>query len=98
MRPENKQILDSLEHFHTTFIRNQTIQGLTVQNKADLLKVMREEFWPGYTYDEWCGECVGRFITIIYRKYNEWKEVHVEPVKDVPKVKMKATFPKNKMN
>lgn len=98
MKPENKQILDALEHFHTTFIRNQTIQGLTVQNKADLLRVMREEFWPGYTYDEWCGDCVGRFLITVYRKYNEWKAANIEPVKDVPKIKMKATFPKNKMN
>lgn len=97
MKLENKQILDALEHFYTTFERIQTIHGLTHQNKADLLRVMREEFWPGYTYDQWCPHCAGKFLQDVYRKYNEWKKANVEPVNDVPKIKVRATFPKNKM-
>jgi len=97
MNPANKQILDSLEHFHITFDRNQTIHGLTHQNKADLLRVMREEFRPGYTYDEWCPHCAGKFLKDVYGEYSKWKSIHVEPVQDIPKIKIKATFPKNKM-
>jgi hypothetical protein len=76
----------------------QTISGLSVSAKTDLLRVMREEFWPGYTYDEWCHHCVGRFLQDVYRKYDEWKKANIEPVTDMPKLKMKATFPKNKMS
>jgi hypothetical protein len=97
MKLENKQILDALEHFYTKFERQQTIHGLTFQNKVDLLRVMNEEFWPGYTYDMWCPHCDAKFLQDVYRKYNEWKKAHIEEVTDMPKVKIKATFPKSKM-
>jgi len=97
MNPSNKQILDSLEHFHTTFVKVQTIQGLTHQNKADLLRVMQQEFRPGYTYDMWCPHCAGKFLQDVYREYNKWKAANVEPVQDAKKITVKATFPKNKM-
>ncbi len=96
MNPANKQILDSLEHFHVMFVRQQTISGLTANNKTDLLRVMREEFWPGYYYDEWCPHCAGKFLTDVYRKYNEWKAANVEPVQG-EKFTIKATFPQNKL-
>jgi hypothetical protein len=41
---------------------------------------------------------VGRFLQDVYRKYDEWKKANIEPVTDMPKLKMKATFPKNKMS
>ncbi len=98
MNPANKATLDALEHFHTTFQKDKTISGLTQQNKTDLLRVMREEFWPGYTYDEWCPHCAVKFLQDVYRKYNEWKADNIEPVAEVAKIKIRATFPKNKMN
>ena len=97
MNPHNKFILDAHEHFYTTFIRAQTISGMSTTVKADLLRVMREEFWQGYSYDEYCPHCVGKFLEDVYRKYNEWKAANVEPV-DEPKITIHATFPKNKMN
>ena len=97
MNLQNKAILDQHEHFYTTFERSQTITGLTANVKDELLRVMREEFWPGYTYDQWCHHCVGKFLTDVYNKYNEWKAKNVESVEDKTKVKIKATFPKNKL-
>jgi hypothetical protein len=98
MKSDNKQILDALEHFFITFERVQTISGLTFQNKADLLRVMREEFMPGYDFDMWCPHCAGEFIRDVYRHYNAWKAVNIEAVTDMPKIKIRATFPKNKSN
>lgn len=96
MSPANKHILDAHEHFYTTFAKAQTINGMSHNVKRELLNVMREEFWPGYTYDEWCPHCVGKFLSDVYRKYEEWKRANIEPVKDQPPITVKATFPQNK--
>jgi len=97
---QNKAVLDAHEHFYTTFMRSQTITGLSATVKNDLLRVMREEFWPGYSYDEWCPHCVGAFLQQVYAKYDDWKKANIEPVQPEQQqtIKIRATFPKNKMN
>lgn len=99
MKPENKQVLDQHEHFYNTFVKLQTISGLSTTAKRDLLRVMREEFWPGYSYDEYCGPCVAKFLKDVYIRYEQWKAANVTtiPEEEVKKIKIRATFPKSKM-
>lgn len=100
MNHQNKALLDAHEHFYLIYVRNQTISGMSQQVKNDLLRVMREEFVPGYTYDEWCPHCVGKFLEQVYQHYERWKASHIETFKDDEgrqMVRIKATFPKHKM-
>ena len=98
MKPENKHILDAHRHFWETFKRQQTMTGVTQTVKNELLKVMHEEFQPGYTYDAWCGHCVVNFIKAVYQRYERWEKENVTPVQDAEKIVIRATFPKAKKN
>lgn len=105
MKPENKAILDANRCHYETAIKAEFVKGFNSREKDDLLRVMREEFIPGYTTDMWCSPCIFDFIKLIYQLYDKWlaeqpkEEIKIEEPKPiepiVPIENVKATFPKH---
>jgi hypothetical protein len=87
MKTENKETLDRHYHHWKTLRDAQYLRGLNVHERADMLRILREEFWPGYTYDEWCSSCVTQMVTHLYQRYDKW-------LSEQPVV-VAATFPVN---
>jgi hypothetical protein len=74
MKPENKAILDKNRSHHLTATKAGFVKGFNAREKEELLRVMREEFQPGYTTDMWCSPCIFDFIKLIYKHYDAWLE------------------------
>jgi hypothetical protein len=102
MKPENREILDANRHHYETATKAGFVKHFNAREKEDLLRVMREEFQPGYYYDMWCSPCVFDFIKLIYQHYDKWlasqpKEEH-KPVEPPTIENVYATFPSHKKN
>lgn len=72
MTPSNKTRLDELYGFWRTLRDAQYMRGMNYREKSDMLRILREEFWPGYTYDEWCSSCVADMVKALYTRYDKW--------------------------
>jgi hypothetical protein len=90
MKPENKAILDANRHHYETATKAGYVKHFNAKEKEDLLRVMREEFQPGYYFDMWCPPCVFDFIKLIYQRYDAW--IAAQPKE--PTEHIHATFPK----
>lgn len=88
--------IDTLEkHYHHWItLRDGYVRGLNVHERTDMHRVLQEEFWPGYVYDEWCGSCVASMVKEVYSRYDKWKAEQPvpTPTPDAPLV-VHATFP-----
>jgi hypothetical protein len=73
MTPSNITTLEKHYHHWITLRDGQYLRGLNIHEREDMLRVLREEFWPGYTYDEWCGSCVADMVKEVYSRYDKWK-------------------------
>lgn len=108
MTEANRKRLDELYGFWRTLRDAQYLRGLNIHEREDMVRVLREEFWPGYTYDEWCGSCVADMVRTLYTRYDKWlseqpKEIDPLPAVIVPpdepptseSITVAATFPVN---
>lgn len=72
MKPENKKFLDDNRHHHDTLTKAFYLKGLNGNEREGMVRVMREEFQPGYTVDLWCPTCAADMVIHLYRYYDNW--------------------------
>jgi hypothetical protein len=90
MKPENKQFLEANYHHWVTLRDAQFLRGLNANEREGMVRVMAEEFQPGYTCDLWCPTCVFEMVKSLYTRYEQWKLDNPEPIE------VAASFPSNK--
>jgi len=73
MKPENKQFLEDNYHHWITLRDAQFLRGLNANEREGMMRVMSEEFQPGYTCDLWCNSCVVGMVTRLFTLYDQWK-------------------------
>jgi hypothetical protein len=56
--------------------------------KGELLRIMQEEFLPGYVILDSCGSCLFDLVRQLYRRFDEWKAQNMATLE-----KVKASFP-----
>lgn len=93
MTPSNKATLDKHYHHWVTLRDAQYLRGLNIHEREDMVRVLREEFWPGYTYDEWCSSCVADMVRTLYTRYDKW--LSEQPPPEPEPIIVAATFPVN---
>lgn len=102
MKPENKQFLDDNRHFHDTLIKAFYMKGLNANQREGMVRVMREEFQPGYSTDLWCPPCVSDMVKLLYRLYDDLlakQTKEPEPAKPISEPMIVHTgFPSHKKN
>lgn len=76
MRPENKKFLEDNERTWITLRDAGYMIGLDGNTRSEMVRVIREEFQPGYATDLWCPPCVADMVTLLYRYFNEWRDKH----------------------
>lgn len=72
MKPANRKFLEDNRHHHDTLIRAFYLRHLDAPTREGLMRVMAEEFQPGYTADLWCPVCVSDMVKMVYRVYDDW--------------------------
>lgn len=100
MREENRQFLEDNYGYWITLRDADYMRGLNSHQLEGMVRVMREEFIPGYICDTWCPSCVAEMMRNLYTRYDQWKAAQiVEEVKEtVPEGTIEnvaATFPVN---
>lgn len=107
LKPENKAFLDEHRHIHTTLVKAQYMMGLSGPIRSGMVRVIQEEFQPGYATDLWCPPCVSAMVLLLYRYYDEWLEKQAEeptPIDDPHvqhaehPIQTRANFPSHKQN
>lgn len=86
MKEANKIFLDQNRDCYDEVVRVETAQKASLI-AGDLLRVLNEEFLPGYVYSGTCGPCLFDMVKILYRHYDSW-------IKEQPII-VHASFPMN---
>lgn len=97
MIQSNIDFLEQNRDCHTEIINAQTATKAN-KIKADLYRIMREEFLPGYSYLDDCGPCLFDMTNLLYRLFDDWKAKQPKegPINPVPIENIKASFPSHK--
>lgn len=109
MKPENRKFLDENRHHYDTYVKAQYIKQFDGATKNTLLRIIHEEFNPGYPDPVYCQVCVAEMLVHCYTQYDKWiiedrlmngdgKSVHVPGIIDAIKSELdgatlKTTFP-----
>lgn len=72
MKPENTAYLEAHRGVWTMYEKAQIIVHMDQALKEGLLRVIREEFDPGYLANLWCGSCVVDMLKYVYTQYEAW--------------------------
>lgn len=81
MKPENKAFLEEHRSIWDTLRKAQYLRFPHQGIKDGLVRIMREEFRPGYTADLWCTHCVATMVREVYTEFEKWETAQVkEPV------------------
>lgn len=73
MNPQNKAFLDQHRDVYEEVIRAKTATKAG-KVKADLIRILREEFIPGYVVMEDCVSCLFDVVRTLYQRYDRWLE------------------------
>lgn len=107
MKAANKAFLEeNINHWHT--LRDaQYLRHLDGNTRAEMQRILQEEFSPGYITDLWCSPCVATMVKLLYQRYEDWKEKNPEKAEEPPMeiipdttgesiTPVKANFPKHR--
>lgn len=100
MKKENKDYLDAHRDALEEITKAQTCKKANAI-KGDLVRIMREEFYPGYTIDDSCISCLFNMVPMLYQRYDKWLSEQPDPAaaaavpveKPPAPEKMWASFP-----
>lgn len=99
MTPANIEFLETNRDCHTEIINAQTATKAN-KIKADLYRIMKQEFLPGYSYLDDCGSCLFDMTNLLYRLFDEWKEKQhnliIRHDENGDALLVKANFPSHK--
>jgi hypothetical protein len=86
MNPANKAVLDDYRRFHDTLTKAGYLMGLSGSERSEMVRIIREEWMPGYATDLWCGPCVANMVLLCYRYYDDYlaKEAAKTTVESTP--------------
>lgn len=85
MTQSNRDKLEKHRPKLNLWINDQTCH-LDINEKQEILDVVREEFDPNYHLDPWCGSCVVRMMEYAFKRMDELEIVNV-PLNPVKKKK-----------
>ncbi len=66
MNQANRQKLEKYRQKYNTLLADQALD-LRIEERAEILEVIRAEFNPGYTVMEWCGYCVAEMVKYAFK-------------------------------
>ena len=95
MKAGNKDFLDD-QRFHYTNMKNSgVLRGLDHFTRHEMVRIMGEEFQPGYSNPGDCPPCVFEMVDRLYRQYDEWLAKQPVIIQTEP-LQVAANFPSHK--
>ena len=74
MTTTNHAFITQHRHFLKDWKQSQVYRGLSGEVRSGFLRIMQEEFWPGYHTDLDCGVCVGELLGRLEDKMLEYEK------------------------
>jgi hypothetical protein len=97
MKRENKVFLDNHRDAYTEILKAQSAKKANgVRN--DFVRIMREEFIPGYVISFDCGSCLFDLVKLLYQKYDAWLANQPKEEPNTNKTLIYTTIPKQYPN
>ena len=91
MKQGNKEFLDAQRFHYTTMKASGVLRGIDHFTRQEMVRVMSEEFQPGYSNPGDCAPCVFEMVDRLYRLYDAW--ITSQPVNPAH---IAANFPSHK--
>ena len=63
-------VLSKHKHYFDLFMKTGELVNFTHEVQNDILAVYQKAA-PGYTYNRGCGACVGAFLFLVYKTFND---------------------------
>ena len=74
MKPENIAFLEQHKFHYETLTKAGYVSNLDYHVKEGWLRIIQEEFNPGYMATLWCPPCIAEMINIVYAQYHKYLE------------------------
>lgn len=71
MSPENTNFLNENRFHYDILVRAGYVKQIDYGVRERLLKIIQQEFDPGYMANLWCGDCVMSMIKFCYEQYDK---------------------------
>ena len=91
MKAANKEFLDAQRFHYTSMKASGVLRGLDHFTRQEMVRVMSEEFQPGYSNPGDCPPCVFEMVDRLYRLYDAW--IALQPITPTH---IAANFPSHK--
>lgn len=93
MKQANIDYLETNRDAYEEIIRAETaVKAHKIHN--ELLRILREEFFPNYLFIASCGDCLFTMVKTLYQHYDQWKAQQPKIITEEPLV-VATGFPKN---
>jgi hypothetical protein len=86
MNPANKAKLEEYRQYWLTLKNAGYMMGLSGNVRDNMVRIMGEEFRPGYTADLWCPPCVADMVTALYFEFEKWEAAQPVPEPESPAI------------
>lgn len=71
MTDQNTAFIEQHRHFLNDWHQSQVYRNLSGEIRNGFMRVIGEEFQPGYYADLQCGDCVGRMLEHLWQLLNK---------------------------
>lgn len=95
MKAANKEFLDAQRFHYISMKASGVLRGIDHYTRQEMVRVMGEEFQPGYSNPGDCPPCVFEMVDRLYRQYDAWITAQPIIIQEDP-IKVIANFPSNK--
>lgn len=93
MNPANRQFLeDNRDCYYEVINADTALKAYRIFGQ--LLRIMREEFFPEYHYKGECGDCLFTLVRSLYSEFDKWVSANPKIINEEPLL-VAASFPVN---
>lgn len=72
MNEQNRQILEDGRKYHALILQGMGPYGISYREKTELVRVISEEFHPGFTSNLDCDPCINDLVVKAYMFYDKF--------------------------
>lgn len=72
MKSQNSQLLDECRVYYNQLIQDGSVHGISMRQRLEIERVIRDEFLPGYYAGRDCETCIYEMIKLAYMFYDKY--------------------------
>ena len=67
MRADNRKSLERYRSQYEAWVNDDVLYDLDGSARNEILRIIREEWAPGYQVNVWCGKCVADMLVFAFK-------------------------------